>query len=400
MLGSTNAFYEGAPVAGTGYLILAILGGLTVILNERTKRGIAKGTWSPKAGGVDSLINYLKDRKFFLKVDSSGKVLHGYETLEKLGISRDALDFSEAPAHRLFLDETEAASIDGIFHSYLQLGDQSPQKELFCTARGNGYKRDLNLSVVPVREGEKITGFYFIGDSLITGEASDMAGPDVLDDSKTRERVKTILYENALFEKNPMAIYDGATPLFWNHAMEYVSEYPFPEIRQFVAAGGNVSDLFYGYSEQEIDRVRDAVRSALTSGHGYEDRTFTLKSKSGNLVKIAWHTEPYGKTITIRKGSIDLAKKLQFMTDSGATIKDLMLELMRQKDEYTSGHISRVMDLSLVIADLYGYDLQSLERLKIMAGLHDFGKTQVNEAVLKKPGALNDEERKSMESHP
>lgn len=86
--------------------------------------------------------------------------------------------------------------------------------------------------------------------------------------------------------------------------------------------------------------------------------------------------------------------------DSGATIEDLSREFMRQKDEYTSGHISRVMYLSLEIAGLYGYDSKKLGQLKIKAGLHDIGKTQVDDAVLKKPGPLTKEELDSMGLHP
>ncbi len=76
-----------------------------------------------------------------------------------------------------------------------------------------------------------------------------------------------------------------------------------------------------------------------------------------------------------------------------------MFELMLKQDEYTSGHINRVMYISLWLAELYGYNEKELGQLKIMAGLHDIGKTQIDDSILKKPGALTSEERRNINNH-
>ena len=218
-------------------------------------------------------------------------------------------------------------------------------------------------------------------------------------DALLKEEIKNILFENTLNEINPVVIYRGTKPIFWNHSMEKITGYTFAEIQEMSRNGVDIMELFYSYSEHEIERVRESVNTVLETKQWYEERVFTLKNREGHLVRIAWHNEAGGSDISIRKGSIDLARKLKMMVESGSTIEDLMTELMRQKDEYTSGHINRVMYLSVKIAEIFGYDEKKLWQLKIMAGLHDIGKTKVDDSVLKKPVGLTSEERKSMECH-
>jgi putative nucleotidyltransferase with HDIG domain len=70
------------------------------------------------------------------------------------------------------------------------------------------------------------------------------------------------------------------------------------------------------------------------------------------------------------------------------------------RDPFARGHASRVEVLAHGLARRLGLDRQALLRLRLGALLHDVGKLAVPEAVLVKPGALNDVERAQMRRHP
>jgi putative nucleotidyltransferase with HDIG domain len=70
------------------------------------------------------------------------------------------------------------------------------------------------------------------------------------------------------------------------------------------------------------------------------------------------------------------------------------------RDPFARGHASRVEVLAHGLASRLGLDRRALLRLRLGALLHDIGKLAVPEAVLVKPGALNDVERAQMRRHP
>lgn len=70
------------------------------------------------------------------------------------------------------------------------------------------------------------------------------------------------------------------------------------------------------------------------------------------------------------------------------------------KDRYTRGHSERVSRISVVIGERLKLDADALETLRISALLHDVGKIAVDDAILKKPGALSAEEFEIMKTHP
>lgn len=83
--------------------------------------------------------------------------------------------------------------------------------------------------------------------------------------------------------------------------------------------------------------------------------------------------------------------------------RDLLKALVKAieiRDPYTSGHSMRVQRLSERIGRLLGLSERRVEELRTAALLHDIGKIEVvYEEILRKPGALSDEERRVIESH-
>jgi putative nucleotidyltransferase with HDIG domain len=77
-----------------------------------------------------------------------------------------------------------------------------------------------------------------------------------------------------------------------------------------------------------------------------------------------------------------------------------LAEAIEAKDPYTKGHCGRVAAYSLVLAQESGYPADGLETLEFGAFLHDIGKIGIRDAVLLKPGPLDEEEWMHMRTHP
>ena len=77
-----------------------------------------------------------------------------------------------------------------------------------------------------------------------------------------------------------------------------------------------------------------------------------------------------------------------------------LAEAIEAKDPYTKGHCGRVAAYSLVLARAAGYPVDGLETLEFGAFLHDIGKIGIRDAVLLKPGPLDDAEWVHMREHP
>jgi HD-GYP domain-containing protein (c-di-GMP phosphodiesterase class II) len=70
-----------------------------------------------------------------------------------------------------------------------------------------------------------------------------------------------------------------------------------------------------------------------------------------------------------------------------------------EKDPYTRGHSDRVTRYSMLIAKEMKLDHTFMEILQVSAQLHDVGKIGIEDHILKKPGALTEEEFEVMKTH-
>ncbi|MBW2699226.1 MAG: GAF domain-containing protein [Deltaproteobacteria bacterium] len=79
---------------------------------------------------------------------------------------------------------------------------------------------------------------------------------------------------------------------------------------------------------------------------------------------------------------------------------EALAESIEVRDAYTGGHTRRVVEYSLAIADNMKLAQSDQKQLELAATLHDIGKIGVDDQVLRKPGALDDEEYGMMKRHP
>jgi HD-GYP domain-containing protein (c-di-GMP phosphodiesterase class II) len=70
------------------------------------------------------------------------------------------------------------------------------------------------------------------------------------------------------------------------------------------------------------------------------------------------------------------------------------------KDPYTRGHSERVARYSIAIGKALALPEKDMRNLRVSALLHDVGKIGIDDRILRKPGALSDDEFEVMKQHP
>jgi putative nucleotidyltransferase with HDIG domain len=81
-------------------------------------------------------------------------------------------------------------------------------------------------------------------------------------------------------------------------------------------------------------------------------------------------------------------------------IFDDMAREVDHKDRYTKGHSDRVATLALLMGKELGLTTHTLKTIVAASLLHDLGKVQIPDKILKKAGKLSDEEFHSIRKHP
>ena len=103
---------------------------------------------------------------------------------------------------------------------------------------------------------------------------------------------------------------------------------------------------------------------------------------------------------------IQVANRTHELDEEKKSYEELTLETLSSlanvidaKDHYTIGHSFRVAAYSKGIAEHLGLSDQECEHIYFAGLIHDVGKIGINEAILTKPGKLNDEEYSTIQSH-
>ncbi|WP_123041351.1 HD-GYP domain-containing protein [Cohnella candidum] len=97
----------------------------------------------------------------------------------------------------------------------------------------------------------------------------------------------------------------------------------------------------------------------------------------------------------------DLKESFQPLVENFKTERDVvsLLLMLNSQDDYTYQHSVQVGMLSYYIARWMGWDEQESVRVGKAGFLHDIGKCRIPDAILNKPGKLNDEEYKEIQNH-
>jgi putative two-component system response regulator len=86
--------------------------------------------------------------------------------------------------------------------------------------------------------------------------------------------------------------------------------------------------------------------------------------------------------------------------ESYETSLSVLANAIEVRDPYTRGHVERVRDYALAIAEELGWSKANLDQLRFGTILHDIGKINISERILQKKGPLEPSEWVEMEKHP
>jgi putative nucleotidyltransferase with HDIG domain len=77
-----------------------------------------------------------------------------------------------------------------------------------------------------------------------------------------------------------------------------------------------------------------------------------------------------------------------------------LAKAIESRDPYARGHSARVSALAEIVARRLGWRSSRIAGLRLGGLLHDVGKLNLDETVLKKPGPLNEREYAEIKRHP
>jgi HD-GYP domain-containing protein (c-di-GMP phosphodiesterase class II) len=77
-----------------------------------------------------------------------------------------------------------------------------------------------------------------------------------------------------------------------------------------------------------------------------------------------------------------------------------LAQLLDLKDFNTGCHSTRLAEWAVRVARAMGMDEEIVDDVEVAAILHDIGKVGIDDAILRKPGKLTDDERAMMRRHP
>ena len=93
------------------------------------------------------------------------------------------------------------------------------------------------------------------------------------------------------------------------------------------------------------------------------------------------------------------AKLSQEIEDTQREVVFTMGAIGESRSKETGNHVKRVAEYSKILALAYGMNEEEAELLKQASPMHDIGKVAIPDAILKKPGRFDDNEREIMNSH-
>jgi len=147
--------------------------------------------------------------------------------------------------------------------------------------------------------------------------------------------------------------------------------------------------------------ISNPVRSLANSTRAISRGEFSQRAPVGGAAEISDLAENFNMMAE------DIERYIERLKQAAEENRQLFIGSIRmlaaaidEKDPYTRGHSGRVAKYSMLIGEQLALDAEMIDKLRISALLHDVGKIGIDDRVLKKPGALTDEEFHIMKQHP
>ncbi len=213
--------------------------------------------------------------------------------------------------------------------------------------------------------------------------------------------------KSVIFNPSNYALTFGLTSLIWFWYSNGRPLHELPLTIQSLAVILSIIIVFYvvnvftlnGYFA--IDNRRPFFYIWLT-----QDADFLLPYVSlqvvGVLFAALWGASPVAIPFLVVPAvttylAFETIKRLQGQTQKAMIA---MADAIDARDPYTAQHSQRVTEISVRIAEVYGLPAREIDRVELAARVHDLGKIGISDAILNKPGQLEDHEWDLMKAHP
>jgi len=213
--------------------------------------------------------------------------------------------------------------------------------------------------------------------------------------------------EGKLSVRNPDDLY-RTREFFYRHMVELRRLANEVDDIQVVMAGyDSMDDLDYeGRGNVIILQLKahqEQISSKDTNGHPWELENlgtliFVREPRQQPFIAVEMNlVQTLARMGSAVLGNIIYAHRInQFYLQTIASL----VRAMEAKDEYTSGHSTRVAEMACQLGDFIGLDKKQIEQLHWTGLLHDIGKIGIRDEVLRKPGKLTQKELAHIKTHP
>ena len=157
-----------------------------------------------------------------------------------------------------------------------------------------------------------------------------------------------------------------------------------------------------GYAFYEAVRARPewvAIPFIFLTARGDRNDVFTSRKLGVEdyLVKPIQRHE----LITTIRSRLERSQQLMLaqLQQAYETSLIMLANAIELRDKYTRGHVDRVMEFTVLIAEKLGLSSIQISSFRFGAILHDIGKIYIREGVLRKAGQLNHLEWNEMKRH-
>jgi two-component system, cell cycle response regulator len=93
------------------------------------------------------------------------------------------------------------------------------------------------------------------------------------------------------------------------------------------------------------------------------------------------------------------ARKNSGRVSAGRQSTDVLLRALAERHPDLEGHLDGVAELAIAVGRRLGLDTEALDQVRLTAELHDVGKVAIPDAIINKPGPLDDAEWAFMQRH-
>jgi len=160
---------------------------------------------------------------------------------------------------------------------------------------------------------------------------------------------------------------------------------------------GQGTDLItYIRQREEGEAIPILVASALVDAQSIRD--------ARDAGADEYLTKPFrpSELLSIIRNSLQRRRAVENFATREAHLQTvtMLANTIEARDRYTRGHVGRVKEMALRLAQRLGWSNEALTILEFGALLHDIGKIAIPEHILNKPAPLTEDEAAIMRTHP